>query len=69
MGGVKIEKEGVALILFRMDDGGASFRVKHGSDEVEVTDVRETGAGEVGDEVGKREMRRKRDETCSRDTL
>ena len=50
-------------------DGGGSFRVKHGSDEVEVTDVHETGAGKVGDVVGKREMRKKRDATCSSDTL
>ena len=35
-------------------DGGGSFRVKHGSDAAEVTDVRETGAGEVGDVVGKK---------------
>src|SRR6218665_1146178 len=36
-----------------MDDGGGtgggSFRVKHGSDAAEVTDVHEAGAGEVGD--------------------
>ena len=38
-------------------DGGGSFRVKHGSDAAEVTDVHEAGAGEVGDVVGKREMR------------
>ena len=44
-----------------MDDGGGngggSFRVKHGSDAEEVTDVHEAGAGEVGDVVGEREMR------------
>src|SRR6218665_269436 len=44
-----------------MDDGGGngggSFRVKHGSDAAEVTDVHEAGAGEVGDVVGEREMR------------
>ena len=38
-------------------DGGGSFRVKHGSDATEVTDVHEAGAGEVGDVVGEREMR------------
>jgi len=38
-------------------DGGGSFRVKHGSDAAKVTDVHEAGAGEVGDVVGKREMR------------
>ena len=36
-----------------MDDGGGnvggSFRVKHGSNAAEVTDVHEAGAGEVGD--------------------
>ena len=39
-----------------MDDGGGngggSFRVKHGSDAAEVTDVHEAGAGEVGDVAG-----------------
>ena len=44
-----------------MDDGGGngggSFRVKHGSYAAEVTDVHETGAGEIGDVVGEREMR------------
>ena len=44
-----------------MDDGGCngggSFKVKHGSNVVEVTDVHEAGAGEVGDVVGEREMR------------
>src|SRR6218665_2549989 len=44
-----------------MDDGGGygggSFKVKHGSYAAEVTDVHEAGAGEVGDVVGKREMR------------
>ena len=34
----------------------AVFRVKHGSDAAEVTDVHEAGAGEVGDVVGEREM-------------
>ena len=38
-------------------DGGGSFRVKHGSDAVEVTDVHESGAGEARDVVGEREMR------------
>ena len=43
-------------------DGGGSFRVKHGSDAAEVTDVHEAGGGVVGvvgDDivVGKREMR------------
>ena len=60
LGGVEIEKEGVAVILFRIDDGGGdgggSFRVKHGSDTAEVTDVHEAGAGEVGDVVGEREI-------------
>ena len=40
-----------------MDDGGGddggSFRVKHGSDAAEVTDVHEAGAEDVGDVVGK----------------
>ena len=36
---------------------GGSFRVKHGSDAAEVTDVHEAGAGEVEDVVGEREMR------------
>ena len=44
-----------------MDDGGGnggdSFRVKHGSDSTEVTDMHEAGAGEVGYVVGEREMR------------
>ena len=44
-----------------MDDGGGngggSFKVKHGSNAAEVTDVHEAGAGEVGDVVGEREMR------------
>ena len=44
-----------------MDDGGGvgggSFKVKHGSDAAEVTDVHEAGAGEVGDVIGEREMR------------
>jgi len=44
-----------------MDDGGGdgegSFKVKHGSDAAEVTNVHETGPGEVGDVVGEREMR------------
>ena len=38
-------------------DGGGSFKVKHRSDVAEVTDVHEAGAVEVGDVVGKREMR------------
>jgi len=38
-------------------DGGGSFKVKHGSDAVEVTDVHEAGAREVGDVAGEREMR------------
>ena len=42
-----------------MDDGrgngGGSFRVKHGSDVAEVTNVHEAGA--VGEVVGEREMR------------
>jgi len=29
-------------------DGEGSFKVKHGSDAVEVTDVHESGEGEVG---------------------
>src|SRR6218665_676790 len=61
LGGVKIEEEGVAVTLFRLDDGGGngggSFRVKHGLDAAEVTDVHEAGAGEVGDVAGEREMR------------
>ena len=61
LGGVEIEKEGVAVILSRMDDGGGdgggSFRVKHGSDAAKVTDVHEAGEGEVGDMAGEREMR------------
>jgi len=44
-----------------MDDGGGngggSFRVKHGSDAAEVTDVHEAEAGEVGEVAGEREMR------------
>ena len=44
-----------------MDDagvyGGGSFRVKHGSDAAEVTDVHEARAGEVTDVVREREMR------------
>src|SRR6218665_1509763 len=44
-----------------MDDGGGngggSFKVKHGSNAAEVSNVHEAGAGEVGDEVGEREMR------------
>ena len=40
------------------DGGGSfSFKVKHGSDAAEVTDVHEARAGEVGDVVGEREMR------------
>jgi len=38
-------------------DGGGSFRVKHGSNAAEVTDVPEAGSGEVGDVFGKREMK------------
>ena len=61
MGEAKIEEKGVAVVKFRMDDGGGngggSFRVKHGSDAAEVMDVHEAGAGEVGDVVGEREMR------------
>jgi len=38
-------------------DGGGSFRVNHGSDSAEITDVHEAGAGEVEDVVGEREMR------------
>ena len=45
-----------------MDDGGGngggSFRVKHGSDAAEVTDVHEAGMGEVGDVVGRDEDRK-----------
>ena len=44
-----------------MDDGGGngggSFKVKHGSNAAEVTNVHEAGAGEVGDVVGERDMR------------
>src|SRR6218665_2998891 len=40
-----------------MDDGsgngGGSFKVKHGSNAAEVTDVHEAGAGEVGDMLEK----------------
>ena len=32
-------------------DGGGSFKVKHGSNAAEVTDVHEAAAGEVGDVV------------------
>ena len=35
-------------------DGGGSFRVKHGLDAAEVTDVHEAGAGDV---VGEREIK------------
>ena len=38
-------------------NGGGSFKVKHGSNAAEVTDVHEAGAGEVGDVVGERELR------------
>src|SRR6218665_3185132 len=38
-------------------NGGGSFRVKHGSDAAEVTDVHEAGAGGVGGVVGEREIR------------
>ena len=43
-------------------DGGGSFRVKHGSDAAEVTDVHKAcRAGDLevggGDVIGKREMR------------
>ena len=38
-------------------DGGGNFKVMHGLDAADVTDVREAGAGEVGDVVGEREMR------------
>src|SRR6218665_2047647 len=41
-------------------NGGGSFRVKHGWDAAEVTDVHEAGAEEVGDVVGEREMRIKK---------
>src|SRR6218665_464671 len=44
-----------------MDGGGGSgggiFKVKHGSDAAEVTNVHETGAGAVGDAVGERDIR------------
>ena len=44
-----------------MDDGGGngggSFKVKHGSDAAEVTDVHEAGAGDVRDVVVEKEMR------------
>ena len=44
-----------------MDDGGGnswdSFKVKHGSDAAEITNVFEAGAGEVGDVAGEREVR------------
>ena len=44
-----------------MDDGGGndggSFKVKHGSDAAEVTDVHEAGVGEVSDVVEEREVR------------
>jgi len=36
-------------------NGGCSFKVKHGSNAAEVTDVHEAGVGEVGDVVGERE--------------
>ena len=52
-----------------MDDGGGNggcnFKVKHGSNAAEVTDVHEAGAGEVGDVVGEREMRIKSTCTCN----
>jgi len=38
-------------------DGGGNFKIKHGSNAAEVTDVHETGAGEVGDVIGEGEMR------------
>src|SRR6218665_3620157 len=40
-------------------DGGGSFKVKHGFDAAEVTDVHETEVGEVRDVVGEGEMRMK----------
>ena len=52
-----------------MDDGGGngggSFKVKHGSNAAEVTDVHEVGAGEIGDVVGEREMRIESNTTIS----
>jgi len=41
--------------MVEVDSG--SFKVKHGSDAAEVTNLHEAGAEEVGDVVGEREMR------------
>ena len=38
-------------------DSGGSFKVKRGSVAAEVTGMHEAGAGDVGNVVGKREMR------------
>ena len=38
-------------------DGGGNFKVKHGSDAAEVTNVHEAEAGEASDVVGQRETR------------
>ena len=38
-------------------DGGGGFKVKHGLDAAEVTDVHEAGAEEAGDVVEEREVR------------
>jgi len=60
LGGFEVEKEGITLIELRVDNGDSkgrdSFKVDHGSDAAEVTNVHEAGAREVGDEVGEREM-------------
>ena len=41
----------------RSGNGGGNFKVKHGSDAAEVTNVHEAGAGEVEYVVGERELR------------
>ena len=46
-------------------NGGGSYRVKHGSDAAEVTDVNEAGEEEAGDVVGEREMRIKNNTTIA----
>src|SRR6218665_94321 len=58
-GGRSFQRRGAVIDMARLENGngGGSFRVKHGSDAAEVTDVHEAGAGEVGDVVGERELR------------
>ena len=60
MGGFEVEEKGITVIKLGVDNGGSdsgcSFKVKHGSNAAEVTNMHEAGAREVGDVIREGEM-------------